>query len=193
MAKRRVLIVAGIIGTAALLWFVVGFTSAQTACAHDPRFACSPRGRFDPIRIHDPEKSWAFYGRLGNDERDHYLLIAREPLHVPWQLLIERRDAGDPLRPSAVVRDEHGRQIASLSLSGSDATTFYEPFSRITYLSTIPHVLRVPPGRYEITISMRGAGPPQRYVMAIGEQERFGLGEIPYVIGAIHRIDTRGW
>lgn len=39
---RNVLRVAIVAIVTLAIWFAVGFSSVQRACAHDPRFACSP-------------------------------------------------------------------------------------------------------------------------------------------------------
>ncbi len=68
------------------------------------------------------------------------------------------------------------------------AVTFYEPLSRETYLTTPDAMIALSPGTYRLTVTMPGARIPQRYTLALGNEERFSIGEIPYVIGAIARI-----
>jgi len=110
---------------------------------------------------------------------------------VPWNLLIEKKDVANSARPVAILTNDSGTVVARATLARTQS--FFEPFSRIDYLSSPPVNLHLAPGRYRIEVVMNGPGSMQRYVMAIGEQERFGLWEIPYVLGAIHRIRTRGW
>ncbi len=168
----------------AIVWFAVGYLSAGSACAHDPRFVCSPR-EARPVRIADPTKSWAFYGHLRAGEYDAFVFTVAAPSAIPWSLLVDRRDARNPGRPHAVLT-RHGRIVARLAFA--HPTSFYEPFSREHYLTTRPAMLHLAPGRYRITVTIPQAATTQRYVLAIGAQERFGIGEIPYVFGAIHRI-----
>lgn len=188
---KRALIRVALAGAIAVaLWLVLGITGAQTACAHDPRFACSPRSPERPIPITDPTKSWAFYGRLSPAAQDVYTMHLAEQTRVPIALLMETSDESNPARPSLqLVR---GPQLVA-SIPFHTATPFYEPFSGTHYLTTSPRTLDLPSGDYVATISMSGGDAPQRYVMAIGSQERFSFGEIPYVLGSILRIRARGY
>ncbi|MGC1381120.1 MAG: hypothetical protein WA814_08885, partial [Candidatus Baltobacteraceae bacterium] len=189
--RRWVSRAALVIALAMIGWFAFGWLSAQTACAHDPRFACSARDGQHAIPIRDPGKSWAYYGRLKSGEFDTYALAVRRESPIPVNLLIESADAAAPGRPRAVVRDQSGSVIATVSFDRSQP--FYEPFSRISYLATPVRQLRLLPGLYAVAVTMDRAPSPQRYVLAIGSAERFGIGEIPYVLGAIHRIRARGY
>uniref|UniRef100_E6Q7Y7 Uncharacterized protein n=1 Tax=mine drainage metagenome TaxID=410659 RepID=E6Q7Y7_9ZZZZ len=191
MTRRRVLRALGLALLLLLAWLGSGYIGAQRACAHDPRFACSPRDTARAIRITDPTKSWAFYGRLAPGQHDRYRFTLQRAATVPWNLLIEKTDAANSARPVAILTSDSGAVLARATLAHEQS--FYEPFSRIKYLSSPPVSLHLAPGKYRIEVVMHGPGSPQRYVMAIGSQERFGLWEIPYVLGAIHRIRTRGW
>ncbi len=169
--------------------FAAGVLSAGTACAHDPRFACSPRGADRPIRIADPTKSWAFYGDLGPRELDRYVFEVKRAAAIPANLLVDVRDAANPARPVAVVANARGTTVATLDLRAP--VRFYEPFSHVHYLSSPVERLALQPGRYTIDVTMHGGTAPQRYTLAVGADERFGLTEIPFVLGAIYRIHNR--
>ncbi|MFY9886411.1 MAG: hypothetical protein WCB01_09885 [Candidatus Cybelea sp.] len=176
---------------AAIVWFAFGWLGAQTACAHDPRFSCSPRDAQHAVAIPDAQKSWAYYGRLARGQRDIYRVVLRDRLTVPLSVSIEKADAVNPGRPRVAVRDSSVRAIAIVPFDRVQA--FYEPFSRISYLTTPNRELHLPSGTYSITVTIDRATLPQRYVLAVGSLERFTVGEIPYVIGAVHRIRTRGY
>jgi len=180
---RRFLVAAA---AAVLVLAIAGYFSAGSACAHDPRFACSPRGAGNPIGLRDPQKSWAFYGHLEGEQRDVYKIDVHQALSVSWSLLVDRRDAGNPARPAIVVRDAAGRERARLDFSR--ATSFYEPFSREWYVTTAAATLALAPGSYTAQVHMRNGRESQRYTFAIGDDERFSVAEIPYVFGAIGRI-----
>jgi len=184
-AVKRVAVVCGI---GAIVAFVAGVLSAGTACAHDPRFTCSPRAESNPVVVVDVGKSWAFYGRLGSSQRDYYALSPTAPVSVPITLLIDERDAANPARPSLVVEDGRNRVVTRLDVR--DGKRFDEPFSRVAYLSSVDRELPLAPGRYTVAVSMSGTE-AQRYVLAIGRDERFSALEIPYVLGAIYRIHNR--
>lgn len=169
--------------------FVAGVLSAGTACAHDPRFACSPRGSDRPIVVHDPTKSWAFYGHLAAGQLDRYEFMVKRAAQIPVSELIDVRDASNPARPVAVVRDAKGRTIARIDLR--HPMRLFEPFSRVHYLSSAARTIAFEPGAYTIDVTMQGGSQPQRYTLAIGADERFGITEIPFVLGAIYRIHSR--
>jgi hypothetical protein len=182
---RLVARIGGIVAVAIVIWFVAGFFSAQRACAHDPRFACSPRGPSDPVRIKDPSKSWAFYGHLRKGETDVYEITVDRSAQIPWSLLVDRRDAGNPARPFFTLSTADGRLLQTTDFAHSER--FYEPFSREQYSTTPTTILSLEAGRYSIAIRMCGTN-EQRYTLAIGSVEHFGISEIPYVLGSIHRI-----
>ncbi len=176
------------IAAAALaLWFGLGILGAQKACAHDPRFACSPRDEAHAIVIPDAGKSWAYYGHLASGQMDAYTFTLARRARVPFSVLVAQGDAdADPGRPALAVKDARGVMIARTDLSkGED---FYEPFSRVDYLKSPDIVMDLEPGSYSLTVEMRGSSGLQRYVLAVGEAERFSVGELPYVLGAIARI-----
>ncbi len=183
---RRVLLV---LTSAAALVVVVGILSAGRACAHDPRFACSPRDASNPIVIADPTKSWAFYGRLGPDQHDFYRVETPTAQRIPVTILLDVRDADNPSRPEATLYDEAGKTLAKVDLSNS--TPFYEPFSRVHYLSSPDRTLNFPPGIFTVEIGMHGGTRSQRYTFAFGRDERFSLLEMPYLVGAIYRIHAQ--
>lgn len=174
---------------AIIAFFAAGVFSAGRACAHDPRFACSPRDAAHPIAVSDPQKSWAFYGRLAANAEDRYTMVAAHPTRVPVQLLIDQRDAANPLRPVAVVADGSGRVIARADLTHE--RRFFEPFSRVTYAAGVEQRVLLPAGESTITVRMHGTGVSQRYTLALGAEERFSIVEIPYVVGAVYRIHER--
>lgn len=171
------------------LVFLGGAFDSGIACAHDPRFACSPRTAADPVVIGDAGKSWAFYGRLDAAQRDHYSFVLSGAQQVPVGILIDTRDASNPARPELTLYDSSHRTIARIGLRPS--VRFDEPFSRVSYLSSPPHTLSLQPGTYTAVVGMHGGAAPQRYVFAIGARERFGILEIPFVLGAIYRIHNR--
>ena len=178
--------VAGFVALALLVWAAAGFFSAQSACAHDPRFTCSPRENAHPVNVPDATKSWAYYGRLKPGTSDRYEFELKAPSSVPVNLLVDERDSANASRPSLSV-ERDGTGIARIDFSRS--ARFYEPFSRESYVQTPERTLDLTPGRYVAVISMSGDA-PQRYTFAIGAAERFSVWEIPYVFGAIHRIRT---
>lgn len=185
MIKR--VVIATLVALAVLV--IAGAFSAGTACAHDPRFACSPRDADHPIVISDPAKSWAFYGRLAEGREDRYSIRASARIRVPLSILLDVRDAANTARPVASIYNAAGSLRTRIDLSSP--ARFYEPFSRVHYLTSGEREITFPQGRSTIVVAMRGGSEPQRYAFAIGRDERFGLLEMPYLAGALYRIHTR--
>lgn len=177
--------VAGFVALVIAVWAAAGIFSAQSACAHDPRFVCSPRTPQHPVVVSDPAKSWAFYGGLDAGGTDTFSFTLERELVVPFNLLVDRRDSENSARPVLRIL-RNGKQIAAVDFSRSEA--FYEPFSRENYVQTPQHKMTLPPGAYVARVAMPGATSRQRYVFALGEAERFSVFEVPYVLGAIHRV-----
>lgn len=184
--RRRVASVTLFFVIAIVVWFGIGFLTAQSACAHDPRFICESTTGTKETHITDPLKSWAFYGHLAPGQSDRFEFTLEKTAAIDWSLLVDQRDRTNPARPSATLVSDRGRAIATLEFT--DAQPFYEPFSRESYMTTAPSTVSLQPGRYTVKVVMRGGSKAQRYTFAIGYEERFGLEELPYVFGAIHRI-----
>ena len=186
MIKRVLLVLAAVI----VVLVIAEIFSAGRACAHDPRFACSPRSESNPIVISDATKSWAFYGRLAGDQEDHYVVTtASGAQRIPMSILVDVRDAANPARPRATLYDQSGRTLASVDLA--NAQPFYEPFSRVRYLTSPERLVDLGAGTFTIVIAMQHGGAAQRYTFAFGRDERFGVLEIPYLLGAIYRVHNR--
>jgi hypothetical protein len=180
---------AGIVLSAIAIWGLFGFFAAQRACAHDPQFPCSPRDASHAVRVADATRSTAFYGHLRAGETDVFELALTRPQAVPWNLLIDDRDVENPARPSATLSSADGRVLQTIDFR--DATQAYEPFSRERYLATPIVSTQLKPGTYRVVVDMHGGSGSQRYVLAVGAAERWSVGEIPYLLGAIHRIRTQ--
>lgn len=185
---KRALIVA--VSSIAVV-VAAGALSAGRACAHDPRFVCSPRTRDDAVAVRDPAKSWAFYGRLNAAQSDHFTVSAARAIRVPVSLLVDERDAANPARPSLSVNDVRGSRVASIDMHRSES--FYEPFSRVRYLSSPERFVQLNTGTYDFVVTMRGGPSAQRYTFALGSEERFGITELPFVLGAVVRIHNRDY
>ena len=185
--KRALIAIAASIA----LVIVVGTLSAERACAHDPRFVCSPRSGSDAVVVPDAVKSWAFYGRLNAVQSDHFTISTARAIRIPVSLLVDERDAADPARPTLFVYDGHGLKVSSIDMNRTES--FYEPFSRVHYLSSQERSLQLSAGTYDFVVRMRGSRSPQRYTLALGSEERFGIAELPFVLGAVVRIHNRDY
>ena len=170
---------------------ITGVLSARGACAHDPRFVCSPRDETHAVTVPDPGKSWAFYGGLQGTQVDTFKFHVSATLDVPVSLLVDTRDRSNPALPVATISNDLGRPVAQIDFAG--ASEFYEPFSHLSYLQTKERTLKLQPGSYSVYIRVRAAAVRQRYTFAMGAAERFSIFEIPYVGGAILRIRSQDY
>jgi len=177
--------IVGFATLAVVVWAGAGYFSALSACAHDPRFACSPRSQDHPVTIPDAGKSRAYYGSLAASGSDRYRFDLAAPLSVPVNLLVDDRDVKNASRPVFKL-ERDGTTVSRIDFVHWEK--FYEPFSREGYVETPERQLLLPAGHYVATVTMEGGVAPQRYTLAIGNAERFSVFEVPYVLGAIHRI-----
>jgi len=61
----------------------------------------------------------------------------------------------------------------------------------VDYRAGPVRMVTLEPGTSTLVVSMENGRAPQRYVLAVGEEERFSPLEIPYVLGAVYRIHNR--
>ena len=176
-----------VLGGTLIAAFLAGVFSAGTACAHDPRFACSPRPASSPVAIGDVVKSWAFYGRLASPQRDYYDFSTAVPLRIPSIFSSINAMPPTPARPSLIVeganqRENHApRPEQPRHVRRAVFTRLVSEQERRTRSCPWP----LHRGRLD------EAAAAQRYTFAIGRDERFGILEIPYVLGAVSRIHNR--
>ena len=154
MTRVLVVRVVAVALGAFVFWLALGMSGASRACAHDPRFACSPRDASHAVAISDARKSWAFYGDLAPGEADVYRFDLARAANVPVSLLVDERDASNPGRPVASI-EAIGAPFRE-RIDFSRTRQFYEPFSRERYITTPDRNLSLPAGRYALRVTMQG-------------------------------------
>lgn len=171
--------------------------------AHKPLFeAEDTSGYADAIEISDPEVSWAAYGYLDSaGDADYYYFDIEAPLNVYTELLVPEKKAYANFYPSYAivgpglagkpdlpfeVPDGNGSLIIDSPSGNRD--TFYEPFTGINYYRGVrKHTMLNEPGRYFVVVYDRSRNTGD-YVLAVGEKESFGIGDIPGVIADVLKI-----
>lgn len=157
------------------------------ALAHNPRLVGSS-GK--TVIVENPEISQAFYGVLQgaqqlfeiNSDKDFTLYVN---LLVPKLPNINKGLLFEIYK----VQNNNQQLIAKLDGETFDWTEFYEPFGGDTYLKGPEFTTQEPKGDYLIRVSHCHADEPQtpqeeascafsKYVLAIGEQEKFPPKEI---------------
>ncbi|MFH1671772.1 MAG: hypothetical protein ABH889_03320 [Candidatus Portnoybacteria bacterium] len=153
--------------TLALIFLAIGI--AGGALAHQPRLVSDRTN----IEVEEPEISKAYYGQL-SDNSVVYQIEAEQPFGLYVNLLVPaidnaKKDFIIEIRKNGVLLDMlNGRSYAW--------TDFYEPYARDRYFKGPEFKQEVGPGDYEIEIF--NADYDGRYVLAIGQEEKFGIKEI---------------
>lgn len=175
-----------------------------TALAHSPIFL---RPGQTPAPITDAEKSWALYGRLAPDGKPDVIPVdAEQGERLKLQLLVPKRNdlkefhpviylvgPGLPqtaLPPGAPVTPENG-EGALVPERPAAPSEFYEPFTQTRYWTYEDTTGTFPAtGRYRVVVydPTGKAGP---YVVALGEREDFGAGDLVRFPGIWLRV--RNW
>ncbi|HWI53777.1 MAG TPA: hypothetical protein VNT01_16690 [Symbiobacteriaceae bacterium] len=189
---------------AALLSLLLLAAAGPVASAHSPVFLKSGR---QAVPVTDPEKSWAFYGRLQpGAEADVIPVDAEAGQRLKLQVLVPKRQElrtftpafyvlgpgfpgawVPPGSPVAPARGE-GALVADQPQAPSE---FFEPFTQTRYWTygelsgTFPAT-----GRYRVVVydPAKMGGP---YVVALGDREDFGLKDL--VTFPATWLKVRGW
>lgn len=160
--------------TGTIVAVIASVLIAAPALAHQPRAVGSSA---IPIMIEEPEVSQAFYAELAGEPAE-YLIVSDGPFELYVGLSV-------PDMPGAetdfrfLVRSGD-RTVAEYDGRGYDWERFHEEFAGDDYLSGPEFRSRVQAGEYTITVS----SPDNRgkYVLATGEKEIFGFGDILYAL-----------
>lgn len=158
-------------GVAAAAW-------AGAAWAHVPLFPDDP----GPFEVTSPTVSKAYYLRAEAGS-GHTFDVGPLSRSIPVQLL--------------VLDDERGRaQAHRVTVTCADATRelravdtpFYEPFSRLAHRIRVADAIGPTDVACRIEVT-QVAGPPGPYTLSIGDEERFGLGDVLGLLTLEWRLD----
>lgn len=193
-------------GVAATLLMLV-LVMAPGVSAHKPLFETGDTsGYADAVEVPDPEISWAAYGYLDSGEdTDYYFFDIKGPLNVYTELLVPEKKAYDNFYPSYAIVGPGLASPAGLPFTVPDSSgaivvdsppgprgTFYEPFTGINYYRGVrKYTMLTEPGRYFIVVYDRNRTQGD-YVLAVGEKEAFGAGDIPGVLASVIKIRSGG-
>lgn len=173
---------AFLIGVAVSVFLI----SSIVAFAHQPRLVWETNtSKENPIVIETPEISQAFYGEL-KGEHDFYVINADEPFSLYLNVLIPEIDE---VSADISVKVTKGNEVVYY-LDGIDAewTSFYEEFAGDNYLKGPEARLDAAKGTYDVeVISLDNEG---KYVLAVGEEERFGLPSICKTLVSLPKLKS---
>jgi hypothetical protein len=156
--------------------------ATNTLSAHQPRY---PVGQ--DVRVQDPGTSQAFYGELqGQPALYHFAL--RESLLLYVGVLVPdipniHKDFSAELR---VRLGGHDSLLQLLDGARAQWSVFHEPVANDDYFQGPEFRRMVGPGEYEVEVSRpanRG-----KYVLAIGEAERFTVSDFIRIYGMLPRL-----
>jgi hypothetical protein len=176
--------------------------------AHKPIFVdpLSNTTRANAIKISDPEISWAVYAQLSQaDEVNYYRFEGKRGLRVQIEMSVPRiesaRDFGFDValigkgltdEVHVPVALETGEGVIVVADEGQDdARVFDEPFTQTAYWQSQALSAELPAdGTYTIAV-YDPHGRTGKYVLAIGEREDFGVGDIanmPSIVLRVHEF-----
>ena len=139
------------------------------------------------VTVTDPETSRAFYGRLSGKPA-RYVVVSRASFTLFAQMTVpDVRGAHRDFRMR--ITGPRGR-LADITTAAARWKKFYEPFGGDHYLTGREFRRRVPGGRYTIFVSRPSNS--GRYVLAIGEAERWGPIAAVRALALLPQI-KRGW
>jgi hypothetical protein len=189
-----------------LITIVVAASLSMPAQAHKPIIEeRETHGYGDAILIPDPDVSWAIYGFLKtHDSVDYYYFDAKDSMNLYTELLVPKNAIYANFHPSYVIVGPGIDAVPSglpfnmpsgmgaIIVDGDNGDgIFYEPFTAITYYRGDQRHTPIKPGRYYIVVFDKSRNHGD-YVLAVGEKESFGLGDMPGVIAAVIKIRSGG-
>lgn len=141
------------------------------AQAHNPRIVST-----NEVNVKEPEISQAFYDTLAGAPRIYHVESAQE-FNLYLNLLAPKTTNPNGRYSANVYRLDGKSKNSVATLDGGKAvwTEFYEPFGGDYYYKGPEFKKRAPAGKYDIEVfSGNNAG---KYVLAIGETEKFGIAD----------------
>ena len=145
-------------------WLAVGM---GLALAHQPRFL----GGGGPVKVENPTVSQAFYAKLAARQSQTYKLpvLSRS---IPIGVLVSDDGVGRSLQLQGELHC--GESVSSLNLVDRP---FYESFTRMHLRYRLETELGPTSEACELILSER-LGKPASYILSVGDEERFGLGDV---------------
>lgn len=162
-----------------IFFCAVFFSGGKISEAHQARIVSGE----DAIAVDSPEISRAFYAEL-EGEPDYFLVRGDAPFDLYVNALVPDVPGAQKNISFEIKKD--GRMLAALDGADHRWKNFYEPFAGDNYFKGPEYRMRAAAGEYEIKVSNPGnAG---KYVLAIGETEKFPVEEIFRTIASVPRI-----
>lgn len=168
-----------VLGLAACVFFI-----AAAAQAHNPRIVST-----NEIIVKDPEISQAFYDTLSGKPKIYRMDSAKE-FNLYLNLLVPKTTNPNGRYSANVYLLDGQNKIPVAVLDGDKAiwTEFYEPFGGDYYYKGPEFKKLAPSGKYDIEVfSKDNKG---KYVLAVGEKEKFGLADSAKLVWILPKLKT---
>lgn len=149
---------------------VMAALAAGRAEAHQPIIV--PEGA-KLIEVTDPEVSKAYYAEMIRDQQ--YVIRSDKPFDLYLNILVPKFANPEGRYSLVVVREDGGtfKEMGRLEGGGYFWSEIFEPFGRDWYFKSVELRAKAPAGTYYIPVY--GNGDKGKYVLAVGEKEKFGL------------------
>ena len=170
---------------------------ASPAIAHSPLLDLSPKTRDAPLVIDAPEHSKAIFSELtgasqffqitSDEEFDFYVGITAPKLE----------SCGLKQTFSFRVLDAGFKEIDARDGAAMDWLPWYEEYGKKWYWvgpeigRAFAHDRTYPAGTYYVEVFNKGN--TGKYVLAVGDQERFGLGTLLTIRGTMREVEAKFW
>jgi len=154
---------------------LVLFFSMSTVAAHQPRLETSTNVSMNnPIVVHNPEISQAFYSTLRGSP-DYYKISSNVSFKLYLNLLVPTSPGILADFVSAQVMDTNGNILLTLNGTNSTWTPYFEEFAGDNYLKGPEATKQLPAGTYFVKVyNTENQG---KYTIAIGDIESFPIDE----------------
>ena len=159
-------------------WLVAAFLTWGFVAAHAPLFPEGP----GPFEVDAPTVSKAYYLRT---ERGggHAFVVPPLARAITVQLLVLDDEVGQALAHRVTARcGEAARELRTVDVP------FYEPFSRLAHRIRVADAIGPSEVACRIEVT-QVAGPAGPYTLSIGDEERFGFGDVLGLLTLEWRLD----
>jgi len=147
-------------------------------------FAHQPQIVKGDLIITNPEVSRAFYDELTGQPRNYTI---ESPIDFVLYVNLLVPSSNPNGRYSALIRKDK-QIITKLDADRSKWVKFYEEFAGDYYVKGPEIKMKVPAGRYRITVF--GNHNQGKYVLAVGEKEEWPIGETIKALAVLPRLKT---
>ena len=170
---------------------------ATPAAAHSPLLDLSPKTRDAPLVIDAPEHSKAIFSELTGASQ-FYQIISDEEFDFYVGITAPKLEScGLKQTFSFRVLDEGFKEIDARDGAAMEWTEWYEEYGKNWYWvgpeigKAFAHDRQYPAGVYYVEVFNKAN--TGEYVLAVGDQERFGLGTLLTIRGTMREVQAKFW